>query len=284
MRLKFDARARAILRRLPVVNVYSVIELVLLAGLAVQGARLVWTVLTPISPLGEWRPAGPAIPVSPADVLRGFDPFYRLGAQAGGPAVVTSLQLKLFGTRIDEAMGRGSAILAGPDGVQKSISVGEEVIPGVVLKEVAFDHVSIDRGGAREDLFLDQSGGAAPAAPPPAGGTPLTGTPVAAASQPRAVPSGGITAAQLQSDIGFIPRLDGGRISGLVVRSQGSGTAFRAAGLQDGDIVTAIAGRPVTGPGDVDRVAGEMAKGGTLAMTVERGGQTLPLTMSVAPR
>lgn len=276
MRLKFDARARAILKRLPVVNVYSVLELLLLAGLAVQCARLVWTVLTPVSPLGDWRPGGPTIPSAPAAVLRGFDPFFRISGVQAGPAVVTSLQLKLFGTRIDEAMGLGSAIIAGPDGVQRSIAVGEEIIPGVVLKEVAYDHVAIERGGVREDLFIDQSGGTAEA------------TPVSPANAPASDPAGsasagaGITVQQLQSDVGFIPRIDGGRISGLVVRSQGSGAAFRAAGLKDGDIVTAVAGRPVTGPGDIDRLASDFANGGNLSLTVERGGQTLPIAVTMA--
>ena len=40
MRLRFDARTRRILRRLPVVNVYSLAELVLIGGLAIQSARL----------------------------------------------------------------------------------------------------------------------------------------------------------------------------------------------------------------------------------------------------
>ena len=88
MRLKLDARARRILRRMPVVNVYSVVELALLAGLAVQCARLAWTIVTPITPLGDWRPAAPMVVGSPADILRGFDPFFRLGGAAGAPATV----------------------------------------------------------------------------------------------------------------------------------------------------------------------------------------------------
>lgn len=276
MRLSFDARARALLRRLPVVNVYSLAELVLLGVLAIQCARLVWTVLTPVSPLGEWRPAGAVLPAAPGEVLRSFDPFYRISGVQTGPAVVTSLQLKLFGTRIDEAMGRGSAILAGPDGVQKSIAVGEEIIPGVVLKEVAFDHVSIERGGVREDLFLDQSGGAA-ATPAPTGDA-------AGAPPPAAPGAAGITAQQFQSEIGFVPRVEGGRVNGLVVRPEGSGAAFRTAGLRDGDIITQIGGRPVQGPADIERLAGQFAGGGTLTMTVDRGGQSLPLSVPVAGR
>lgn len=274
MRLRLDARGRRWLRRLPVVNVYSVAELALMAVLAVQGARLLWVIVTPVSPLGEWRPLAPAIAGSPSAILEGFDPFFRLQGQQGAPAAVTNLQLTLFGTRLDEASGRGSAILAGADGVQRSVSVGEEIQPGVTLKAVAFDHITIDRGGRSEDLYLDQSD-APPAAPAAPGNAPVP----APGSVP---PQGGVAIAQLRSDIGFIPRLDGGRVSGLVVRPQGSGVAFRAAGLREGDIVTALGGRPVTGPGDLDRLASDFAQGGSLSITVERGDQTLPLALQIA--
>lgn len=279
MKLTFDARARAILKRLPAVNAYSVLEIMLLAGLAVQVARLAWVMVTPVAPLGEWRPAGPTIPMAPADVLRGADPFYRGGDPDGAPAVVTSLHLTLYGTRINEATGRGSAILAGPDGVQKSVAVGEEVAPGVVLKEVAFDHVTLDRGGAREDLFLDQSNGGGAGA----GAAPVSAP--AAATAPQALAAGEpIALNRFQADIGFVPRIDGGRIIGLVVRPQGSAAAFRAAGLMEGDIVTAIGGRPVNSPADFDAILGGLKNGGTLSLTVLRGGQSVPLSVPVAPR
>ena len=270
MRLKLDARGRRLLARLPTVNVYSAAELLLLAGLATQAARLVWAVVTPVSPLGDWRPAPVAEVASPVALLNGFDPFFRLGA-ASGPAVVTSLQLTLFGIRVDEAMGKGSAIIAGADGIQRAIAVGEEVQPGVLLKAVAFDHVTIDRGGASEDLFLDQSGTAAPAAA-------ATGGAAGVPSQPGA----GVPIAQLRQEIGFIPRIDSGRVSGLVVRSQGSGAAFRAAGLRDGDVITSLGGRPVSGPDDVERIARDFAGGGNVPIIVERGQETLPLAIPVA--
>lgn len=274
MRLSFDARARALLRRFPVVNVYSVAELAFLGVLAIQCARLVWTVLTPVSPLGDWRPARLTLPAAPGEILRGFDPFYRINGAGSsqGPAVVTALQLKLFGTRIDEATGQGSAILSGPDGVQKSVAVGEEIMPGVVLKEVAFDHVSIERGGVREDLFLDQSDG----------GTMGDVMPLADAPPVQSAASDGITVQKFQQEIGFVPRIEGGRISGLVVRPQGSGEAFRAAGLQEGDIITQIGGRAVQAAADIERLANQYAGGGTLSLTVDRGGQTLSLSLTVA--
>lgn len=271
MRLNLDARTRAILRRLPIVNVYSVAELALLALLAVQCARLTWTIATPVAPLGDWRPAEPSIPADPAGVLRGFDAFFRIsGTQA--PRAVTPLNVKLFGVRVDEATGRGSAIVAGPDGVQQSVSVGEEIAPGVKLTAVAYDHVTITRGGAPEDLFLTQDG-AAPAAP-------TLGSIAAPASSPPK--PGGVTTDQFATQIGFVPRIDGGRISGLAVRPQGSGEAFRAAGLREGDVITSLGGRPVTGQADLQRITRDYPNGGAVPLVVERGGSTIPLSVQVA--
>jgi general secretion pathway protein C len=278
MRLELDARARRLLRRLPRTNLYSALELILLAALAVQCARLVWVIVTPVTPLGNWRPTEPGVSGSPAAILRGFDPFFRLSTGDAAPAVVTSLQLTLFGTRIDDATGGGSAIIAGPDGVQTSVAVGDEISPGVRLKSVAFDHVTISRGAADEDLFIDQSGAVPPVAPS-AGQAGVTLGPAMSGPPPGA---GGLRLSQVQADVGFIPRVDAGRVSGLVVRSQGSGAAFRQIGLREGDIVTAIGGRPVTGQGDVERLAAQYGNGGTLSLTVERGTDTIPLSITIA--
>ena len=283
MRLVLDARARAILRRLPVTTVYTALELALIAVLAIQSARLVYAVITPVGPVGVWRPEQGSIPGSPQAILHGFDPFFRTsGGDAAGPAAITTLQLTLYGTRIDEAQGGGSAIIAGPDGVQQSIGVGQEISPGVKLEAVAFDHVSIERGGRSEDLFITQAEQApAPAVAPP--GAPLMGGGAVPSSVPQAAGAPqSVTATQLRSDIGFIPRIDGGKVSGLTVRSQGSGAAFRAAGLRDGDIVTQIGGRPVSGQADIERLGPQLARGGTIALSVERGGQVVPLTLTIA--
>lgn len=270
MRLQLDARARRWLQRLPVVNLYSLAELALMAVFAAQLARLFWAIVTPVDPLGEWRPAPVVIPASPVETLTSFDPFFRLSGAGTGPAVVTSLQLKLFGIRIDDATGRGAAIVAGPDGLQRSVSVGEEIAPGVRLASVAFDHITLDRGGASEDLFLDQSTQVTPVQPVASAGT-------------GAAASAGVPVGNLRQEVGFIPRIDGGRVSGLVLRSQGTGAVFAQAGLQNGDVLVSIAGRPVTGPDDIDRVAREFANGGNLPISVERGGQTLPLAITIAP-
>ncbi len=154
-----------------------------LALLGVQLARLTLAAFTPAGPLGHSAPARSS---SSADkVAQRFDPFFRAEAAQAGSATVTGLPLKLFGTRQDFATGRGSAIIATPDGVQSSFAVGDAVMPGAKLVTVAVDYVEIDRNGARERLSLDQS---VPATTPAVPGVPVA--PVAQATpSPAPVPA-----------------------------------------------------------------------------------------------
>ncbi len=182
MRLTLDPRARRLLRRMPRTNVYSALELLLLSLLAMQCARLVWTIVTPVGPVGEWKASSALRPVAAPspDLLGSFDPFFRLANASNAPVVVTSLNLKLYGVRENRASGRGSAIISTPDGQQRSFAVGEEIVPGVVLTAVGFDNVTITRAGAPEQLFLDQS--------PPANGAGTIVTPPPPVAQPAPPP------------------------------------------------------------------------------------------------
>lgn len=276
LRLAIDPRLWRLFRRLPRASLLSVTEIVLLALLAVQGARLVWAVVTPIGPLGDWRPStGPDLARSRAALMSGFDPFFRTG-QGQGPAVVTSLSLKLFGVRVDEATGRGSAIIAGPDNVQTSWSVGEAIQPGVTLKAVGIDSVVISRGGADETLYLDQSGAApiAAAPAPPANNTGLLSAPANQTSAPGAV---GLTDLQ---QLQLAPRQSGGRTTGVVPR--GDASLLARLGLRPGDIIVQVAGRAITGPEDLQQAAAALRRGGNLSIAVERGAQVVPIAISIS--
>lgn len=144
-----------------------------------QAIRLFYIVITPVGPVGNWRPQQAAILSVPERIalFERLDPFYRNAAPANaGPGAVTSLPLQLFGTRINEGSGGGSAIIAGADGVQLSIGVGEDIQSGVRLTAVYFDHVEIDNGGKKELLYIDQSQGQPAASATP--GVPATPVPV----------------------------------------------------------------------------------------------------------
>ena len=244
-----------------------------------QLVRLLWTIITPLSPLGAWQPQA-AVIASPAErraLFASFDPFFRSAPQGPVSATVTALGLTLFGININEATGGGSAIIGGEDGVQSSYAVGDEVAPGVRLVGVAFDHVLLDRGGARESLFLDQSGEAAiaNASTPLPAPTPEVG--LAAANGTNA--SGEMSPESLKAGVGFAPRTESGRVTGLVVQPQGDGAIFRTAGLRPGDVIRSVNGRPIGSASDAAALANQIAPGARISLEVERGASVVPVAI-----
>lgn len=268
MRLAMNPRASRLLGRLPRPTVYSALELALLALIAVQAARLVWTMVTPVGPVGEWKGSAPVAAPADGSALTEFDPFFRLSA-ASGPVAVTSLNLKLYGVREDRATGRGSAIIALPDGTQQSFAVGDEIMPGVTLAQVGFDHVTISRGGAQEQIFLDQSQPAAGAAPADGSApAPAQASPIPAPPAPPPAPAA--------SAIQFQARSSGGRVNGLIVNPGGDGgEAFRAAGFERGDIIVSVNGQTVSSVEQARAMLRE--SGGQATVIVNRSGRAVPL-------
>ena len=258
MRIALDPRARRMLRLLPVDSPYAILRAALIVALAVQVARLFWVIAVPLGAMGDWRGKG-VLPPADIALLSRFDAFGRLGA-SNGPVAASSLPIKLFGVRLNSATGQGSAIIAGPDGVQNSFSVGDAVMPGVTLKAVAFDSVTVDRGGALEQVFLDQS------------------------VPPRAVVGGpppGMPAAVLVATSSPIPgvTLSVPGPNGVTVSGDAGNPAFRASGLQPGDVVSAVNGTPVKVGTQIDRVLAAPSETGITALTVTRGGQTLTVNV-----
>jgi general secretion pathway protein C len=179
-------------------------------------------------------------------------------------------QTALFGIRANESSGGGSAIIAGEDGIQVSFAVGEEVMPGVTLDSVAFDHVILSRSGIKESLYIDQSVPAETVGLTPAG---------VGATTPSSVTNGvALNAASLQKSIGFAPRNEGGRVTGLVLQPRDDGTMLRIAGFLPGDIVVAVNGRPVSSASDI---ASQLRPGAKLSVDVERGGQKIPIVLNL---
>jgi general secretion pathway protein C len=276
MRLALDPRAQRLLRRVPRTNVYTVAELALLSLLAIQCARLVWTIVTPLGPVGEWAPAG-TLRTQAVGRLDGFDPFFRLSGDAG-PVVVTALELKLFGVRQDQASGRGSAIIATPDGTQRSYAVGDEIMPGAILAAVAFDSVTIARGGNSEQLFMDQSQAAQVALQPGGTGTAPTSTVAPPPPPPPTPPGTGAAPGRLAGQIALQPRLNGSRLTGIVLSPQGTGEAFRSAGLLPGDVLVEVNGQRLTSPDQLGGMRDQLASG-SASVKVERGGRVVRLQL-----
>lgn len=257
------------------------IEAALLVMLLIQVARLLWALVTPVGVFGEWQAREPVVVSEDARraLFAGFDPFFRAGAAAGsGQAVqqVTGLPLKLYGISLNEASGQGSAIIANGEEDQASYAVGEQIAPGVSLKAVLFDHVVIDRNGAEETLYIDQSDGEAgadnAAAPPPPGPAP------AGAPAPVAGP---LTPDKLMSAFSLMPRTENGQVTGIVVGSQGQPEIMAQAGFRPGDIIVQVNGQPVRGAGDIQGLQNALRPGARISLMVERGSATVPVAIII---
>lgn len=268
-------RETGLSRFLPV-GLYGWLRALLVLALVVQVARLIWTIVTPIAPLGDWqaRTANVMSAPSRAALFASFDGFDRAAATGDANAAVTSLDLTLYGLRMNEASGGGSAIIAGSDGVQRSYSVGEEVAPGVKLMQVLFDHVVLERSGQRESLFIDQS--------VPAETVGDTAAAPATTAQPLpVVQAGPLTAEAISAGIAFAPRMENGRATGFAVTPKADGAVFAQAGFKPGDIVVEINGRKVSSAQDGAALAGQLRPGARLSLLVERGTETLPIALII---
>lgn len=276
------------------------IEAALLVLLLIQVARLLWALVTPVGLFGDWRAREPVVVSADARgaLFAGFDPFFRAGITVGPNQTpiqqVTSLPLKLYGIRLNEASGQGAAIIASEGGLQTSYVVGEEVSPGVILKVVHFDHVILERGGATEQLYIDQSGGAESTPPtavpsgaptdgqPPAPGQggasiapppPMLQQPSRSAPQPQPQPQ-----VSPLTGMNFAPRTEGGRVTGIVPSAQDA-QVFAKAGLRSGDVIVQVNGQPIRSAGDAQALQGLARPGARISLMVERGSATVPINL-----
>lgn len=250
------------------------LKALLLAILAVQSARLFWVLVTPVGPLGDWRMTGanPLSPAAQAAIIAAVNPFDRLAAPGTTAAVSLPSDLKLFGVRPSAGAVPGGAIIGLADGQQISVSIGETVMPGVVLVAVGFDFAEVERQGARQRLFMDQD---KPAEAVSTGGAVAAATP---ASAPAPTP----TVEAVRAAISFTPRQSVTGLTGIAVAPTGNSPLFAALGFRPGDVIVAANGTSITSAADLAKVQQSLAPGATIALTVDRGGQQLPITFSLA--
>ncbi len=252
----------------------ATVEIALALVLAVQLGRLVWIVAEPQTPAAATTVA--SAPIKPADisVFQRFDAFFRTGGQSSlaEATAAGSGQMRLYGLRSDGA-GGGSAIIGLADGRQVSVGVGEEVEPGLVLRSVGPDHVTLSRGSSVSRLiFSDVPVGVAAPPPPPPGPQTVTPTPTAAARAP-------VDPARLMSQAGLRPRMRGARLDGFTVSGSGDAAVLRAAGLQAGDVVLAVNGQPLDSLERITALRGQLANSSVAEVRYERDGQVQTSTI-----
>lgn len=244
--------------------------------LLIQVGRLVWLFLAP-APAVQMAEAAPAQPVD-MGVLTRFDAFFRTGAASSlaGASGAEASQLRLFGVRAG-GEGGGSAIIGLADGRQLSVGVGEEVEPGLVLREVGPDFVTLGRGQSLSRLtFTETPTGAAPPPPPPSTDQVVTPSPAASAG---AV----VDPQRLMAQASLRPRIQGLGVNGFTVSSAGNASELRAAGLQVGDVILSVNGTALNSPQAIGALRGQLADAPSAELQYERNGEMRTTTIRTRP-
>ena len=268
----FSTRVRGVWAARPD-RVRSAVEVALALLLAVQLGRLVWIVAEPRDAAASMASSPTAM--SPADpaVFQRFDAFFRTGGQSSlaEASAAGSGQMRLYGLRSDGS-GGGSAIIGLADGRQVSVGVGEEVEPGLILRGVGPDYVTLARGASLSRLiFSDVPVGVAPAPPPPPG--PQIVTPPPPPPPPVVTPTAAsVDPARLITQAGLRPRMRGLRLDGFTVSASGDAALLRAAGLQAGDVILAINGQPLDSLERIAALRGQLANSSGAEFRYERDG------------
>ena len=255
-------------------------------------AQWIWYFLQP-KPVA--RAAGAtmstAIAFSPATVTGLFGDVNAPTAVSQQVVVPTTLNVQLKGVFAEQGSALAHAILI-VDGKEQGFRVGDQVMPGVMLKGVFGDHVLVSRGGVAEKVSFPQfpGGGGGPA--PAAMGQPAPQAQAGSAQfrlnvQPVAPNVLSFSRNQLQnalqdasqlSNLGRVGTAPGG---GVAIEDVPPGSLAERLGLQLGDVVRQVNGQAVNSPADLMRLYQEFDDTERVNIAGTRNGRPLQLTYNV---
>lgn len=284
----------------------TLITAVLLLMLALSGvilARITWMFFYPESLLHpvavDERPDLSRSSESAARAA-GFSELARLSVlgSAAGPAPVrrdapdTQLNWTLKGVLSDPDPRRSAAIMALQGQGDKAYRVGAALPGNVTLEEIHSDRVILSRAGQLETLRLRRAelnaGGARNRS---AARRPVVEPLPSAEPDLTLADDGGIARIDREGwmndpnrfldVVSASPVLVDGRVYGLEVRPGRNAREFAAAGLQPGDVVTSVEGRPVAEINDYRDVLQELTGSSSVSLSVERNGEPVNITISM---
>lgn len=263
--------------RLPAPRRWAEIALALL--ILVQLVRLGTLLVAPASAAPH---AG--APVADAGVLSRFDAFFHTGEPSSLADITQadSEQLRLFGVRAG-AGGGGSAILGLPDGTQLSVGVGEEIQPGLILRAVAGDHVTVVRGTSVSRIDFGEVPVGAASVPPPPTTPQVVAPPRPAPTAPAATGAAVVDPERLMAEAGLRPRMQGLSVNGLTVTARGDSPQLAAAGLRAGDVILSVNGIALDGPSALNRLRTDLARAPEAVIRFERDGTPQTTTVRTRP-
>jgi len=193
--------------------------------------------------------------------------------------VPINLNAKLVGTVVagDHSV---AMILPMPGKPVDIYYVGDAIIPRVTLSKVFADHVLLDAGGDPRELWMDkkrQSAAHGNVAPQPVVQVqPSTAPNRRNMGLSRQVVNNAMANfSTLLSQARILPHFTNGKADGFLVTDIAAGSLYQNLGLQNGDILSGVNGKPVTSMEQAMNMYRQLQKAPSVDVTVMRGGQML---------
>ncbi len=214
----------------------------------------------------ETAPPPPAPPPMPAAV-QAPPPPTPPSAPTLTPADVA--QVRVYGT-----LGNAAIVSMGSD-AQQRVSIGRQLLPGIVLESTAPGHIIVARGDTRLKVPLLTFDGTAPAATLVTADTKAKPGPVVKAPTLSRAAFGGDNRRRqtLAFQLGLVREKQGEVTLGFRVRKASAMPFFARAGLKDGDIVSTINGGGLHDEEKVMELADELAQSKRVVIGYMRDGQ-----------
>ncbi|RMH51980.1 MAG: PDZ domain-containing protein [Zetaproteobacteria bacterium] len=186
------------------------------------------------------------------------------------------LDAKLVGTAM--AGDRSVAmILPMPGKAVDTFHVGDAVIPRVTVQRIYADHVVLDADGTPRELWLDKKAEAAAKGMPPP--PPLVRQLPSRSPNRRnmglsrqVVNDAMANFSRLLSQARILPHFTNGKADGFLVTDIAAGSLYQRLGLQNGDILTGVNGKPVTSMEQAMNMYRQLQTASSVDVTVRRGG------------
>lgn len=215
-------------------------------------------------------PAPAAAAAQPVPVVQAAPPMAAPGPAAPAAAGVAD-GLVLHGVMA------GGAVIGFPDGSQRYVPVGREVMPGLRLQAVQLREAILASGTVNYRLGFGRPAMPLTPAPQVAGAPAVATVPSAIVAVPAPSPQSAQRIETARYRQALSPRQINGQVSGYTLRPGTSIAALDQAGLQPGDTILSVNGASMT-QSHVEQLA-RLAPGSSAELMVDRGGQRLRLVV-----
>ncbi|WP_158291542.1 type II secretion system protein N [Marinicauda algicola] len=201
--------------------------------------------------------------------------------EAVADAPETQLDLTLRGVRRGSDPQSGTAVVQSPELGQRTLPVGAEIAPGVVLEAVYSDRVIINRRGVRESLLLREDARARTSLLRPAGEDAPEAVETTVTPPPASPGAARLTEADWVRGLRLERAETAGEAVGYGVLDTSDPVLLDTVGLQAGDIITHVNGRALTGSVNTLEVLEELAESSRASFVVLRGGEARTIEVNL---